>query len=109
MRPRRLTTRVAPRRDTTAPFRFTITGRLLAPAGTACAGRVSVRIKAGKRTISLRRARLGPDCRFSSSHRFASRRRFPNRRALSVHVRFRGNAQLLPLSAARRTVLTASP
>ena len=106
--PRSFTVRVAPRADVTAPFRFTIRGALLPPAPldpkTACRGDVLVRIKTGKRIIWVRRARLGQDCRFASAITFMKRRRFAGRRTLTVRALFRGNEQLLPVSAARRTL-----
>jgi hypothetical protein len=95
-RPRgRLRVRVTPRRDHRAPYRFRTRGRLLRPAGVSarrgCRGTVLVQVKAGRRTISARRAKLGRRCRFHSKvafHRARGRLRFI--------VRFAGNHAIAP-------------
>ncbi|MCW3012135.1 MAG: hypothetical protein JWO90_2539, partial [Solirubrobacterales bacterium] len=106
--PRRFTAGTTPTTDTRRPFRFTTTGALLLPAGTTrttgCRGRVAVRVKAGTRTLSLRRVFLRRDCTFTSTVAFGQVRRFEGRRSLAVQVRFEGNDVLLPRAAATRTV-----
>jgi hypothetical protein len=113
LRPRRLTARVTPRRDLNRPFRFTTSGSLRLPPGlsraTACRGRVAVRIKAGKRTVSLRRALLRRNCTFSSTVTFRKPSRFAGRRKLTVQARFTGNDLLLPRSAATKTAAVRRP
>src|SRR3954468_6907895 len=95
--------RLRPRRDRRAPFRFTTTGTIVPPPGTsrgaACKGHVTIQIKAGRRTISTREARVHPSCSFRSRTRFAGRRRFRGRRTLRLLVRFTGNAVAAPSSA----------
>jgi hypothetical protein len=72
------------------------TGRVLRPSGVglgACFGRVQVVVKAGRGfTVSMRTARLRPDCTFRSQVTF----RLPQRlgRALKVRAIFGGNDQL---------------
>jgi hypothetical protein len=107
LRPGRLTARVTPRRDARRrPYRFTTSGSLRLPPGvsraTACRGRVAVRIKAGGRTVSLRRATLSKSCTFSSTATFS--RPFAGRRRLTIQARFEGNGTLLPRASATRTV-----
>jgi hypothetical protein len=92
-RPRRLRVRVRRHART-----FTTTGRLSPPSGATprevCgSGVVSVQVKAGRRTISTRRARLRADCTFRSAVTFRSRRRL-GRRRLTFEVRFFGNRAL---------------
>jgi hypothetical protein len=103
-----LRVRVTPRRDRRPPYRFTTTGTVVPPAGVsrsaACRGRVAVQVKAGRNTISTRRARVTPSCRFRSVVAFGVRRRFAGRRALRFTVRFAGNAVLAARTAAPRTV-----
>jgi hypothetical protein len=93
-----LRVRVRPGRDRRAPYRFTTTGTISPPAGVArsaaCGGLVTVRVKAGRNTISARRARVSASCRFRSDVSFAAPRRFGRHRTLSVLVRFDGNAVL---------------
>ena len=90
------------------PYRITTAGSLLPPAGLrrarACDGRIAIRIKAGGRTVSLRRLFLGRSCRFSSSVTFRDPAIFAGRRKLAVRVRFEGNSSLLPRAAAARTM-----
>ncbi|MBA2347315.1 MAG: acetylxylan esterase [Solirubrobacterales bacterium] len=103
-RPRRIVVRVSPRRgDRRAPYRFTTRGTVLLPKGftrkESCSGRVSIQVKAGKRTISLRRARLSSKCSFRRSVTFSNSRRFNQRRSLKFTVRFLGNDRLLRKNA----------
>jgi hypothetical protein len=106
-RPRgRLVVKVTPRRDRRAPYRFRTAGRLVPPRGYTAAesctsGRVSVQVKAGRRTISARRAKLRRTCRFASRVTFGHARRL-GRGRLRFIVRFSGNRVVAPGSA--RTV-----
>ncbi len=99
-----VTARVAPARDRRAPYRFTVSGRVLRPTGIAASacrgGRVSVqwKAKAAKRTISTRRATLKPDCGYRIAFTFSARRRL-GRGLLKVQVRFLGTARLKPAAA----------
>ena len=102
-RPRgRLHVTVSPRRDRRRPFRFRTRGRLLRPAGVSaaagCRGTVTVQVKAGRRTISARRARVGRACRFSSRVTFRRAARL-GRGRLKFVVRFSGNRAVAPGSA----------
>lgn len=103
-----LRVRVRPHRDRRAPYRFTTTGTISPPAGVsrtaACAGQVTVQVKAGRKTISTRRARVTPACRFRSSVSFGDRQRFDGRRSLRFLVRFTGNAVLARRSAKPRSI-----
>lgn len=86
-----------------APYRFTVKGRVQRPSGVggaaACRdGRVSVQVKAGRRTVSARRAALRGDCRFTSTVAFRRPERLGNGR-LRFFVRWLGNGALAPRSA----------
>jgi len=88
---------------------LTTTGRLRRPAGLsrsdACRGRVTVRVRAGRRTISARRASVRTrSCRFASRVRFGRPSRFGAARRLIVRARFGGNAVLLPATAKPRRI-----
>ena len=103
-RPRgRLRVTVTPRRDRRRPFRYRTRGRLLRPAGvnaaSGCRGTVTVQVKAGRRTISARRARLRRTCRFSSRVTFRRAARL-GRGRLKFVVRFSGNRAVAPGSRA---------
>lgn len=97
----RFTATLRPKRDRRAPFRFTVSGKLTAPAGVrpadACAGRVSVQIKAIRKTISTRRRTLSAACTYKSTVTFRNRKRFAGRSSLSIRVRFLGNPRILPV------------
>lgn len=99
----RLTARVTPLRDRRAPYRFTVSGRLVRPAGigaSACSGaRVSAQWKTIRgKTVSTRRATMTSSCTYRISVTFRSRGRLAGGR-LKVAIRFLGNARLqaLPL------------
>jgi len=84
-------------------------GRLILPRGVArsagCRGRLSVQVKARRRTISTRRPFVRHrTCRFASKVRFRTRRRFGRARRLTVRVRYGGNAALMPVNARTRRV-----
>ena len=102
-----VTSRVTPRRDRRAPFRFRVRGRLIPPPGVsrsrACRGRVTIRFRSGSRTVRLRRVRLRATCRYGARVRVPAR---PGRRSvrLRVSVRFRGNAVLRARSAPTRAI-----
>jgi hypothetical protein len=99
----RLTARVVPRRDRVRPYRFTVRGRLVPPAGVdlsrACRGRVAIRFKAGRRTVRFRLTRVRATCRYRARVRVRVRPR-----VLRVRARFRGNSVLRPRSAPTRRV-----
>jgi hypothetical protein len=94
-----VTARATPTRDRRPPFRFKVRGSLIPPSGVsrsrACRGRVSIRFRAGRKTVRLRRTRVNSRCRYRS--RVRVRVRAP--RQLRVKVRFRGNSALKPKSA----------
>jgi hypothetical protein len=102
-----VTARATPARDRRRPFRFKVRGGVIPPSGVsrsgACRGRVSIRFKARRKTVRLRRARVSRNCRYRS--RVTVRVR-PRRHGLKlrISVRFRGNALLTPRSAPTRTV-----
>jgi len=85
------------------------TGRLVLPKGVSkkkgCRGRVTIRVKARKRTISAKRASVRhKTCRFSSKVRFRHRSRFGKAKRLTVRVRYGGNAVLTPATTGVRRV-----
>ncbi|CAA9529787.1 MAG: Ornithine carbamoyltransferase, partial [uncultured Solirubrobacteraceae bacterium] len=108
--PRGLTQSLSPKSDLKAPYRFTVSGRVIPPtflsAQQACGsiGFVSVQFKRRTQTISTRRSLVRPDCSYRSTVSFASRKRFGRSRVLRVQVRFLGNQVLEPF---KNKVLTA--
>ncbi len=109
--PRSLSATTVPSRDRRRPFRFTTSGRLRLPAAAtraqACgSGDVVIQVKAGRKTISTRHAKLGRSCTYRSRVTFRSRNRFPRSGKLTVRVRFLGNAVLAPRRAKNATLRT---
>lgn len=97
----RITATLRPSRDRRAPYRFRVTGRVTLPSGVTPAqgcgqGRFSLQYKAGRKTISTRRASLTRGCTYRSTVRFRNRKRFGKRTKLTVRVRFLGNDRLRP-------------
>ena len=105
--PAGLTTRVTPKRDARIPYRFTTSGTLTltdnVTKAQGCSGQVSIQIKAGRKTISTRRAKLTSTCTYRSAVRFTVRDRV-RRGTLNVTVRYLGNDVLLPLRGRRQSV-----
>jgi hypothetical protein len=93
---RAVTSHVTPAVDSRKPFRFKVRGKVLRPAGVSrsrgCRGRVSIRFKAGPKTVRFRSARVRRSCRYGARVRIALK----HARTLRVSVRFRGNAVLKP-------------
>lgn len=99
--------RTVPTVATAFPYRFVTTGAITLPSGVnrarACKGFVAVRFKSGSRTISLRRAAVGGNCRFSSHVTFHIPRRV-RRGHLRVTVLFSGNGVLSAKAGPAQTV-----
>lgn len=82
---------------------FTISGRLLLPAGTsatACSGRVSVQIKHRARTVAQRQVTLGGDCTYRYTATMLSSR-LRGRGRTAIIASFAGNDLLKAASAPR--------
>jgi hypothetical protein len=106
-KPSKVTSSTTPKKDATAPFTFTTKGRISLPSGVSkgagCAGTVAVTFKAGKKTISTRKAKVTKSCTFRSKVSF----RLPSRlhpKTLRVQSTFRGNAVLTSRASARKQV-----
>lgn len=108
-RPRRgrLSASVTPRSDVRAPFRFRVRGTLTLPLGVArsagCSGRVSVKVKRGRRVVATRTVRLSTRCTYSVRIAFADRRRLGRSTRLRFVARFLGNARVLARNAPARS------
>ncbi len=103
--PLRATARLVKSRDRRAPFRYTVVGAVVPPAGLAaeraCSspGFASVQVKRGRKTVGSRRARLRGDCSFRTTVAFRDRRKIGSARRLTVVSRFLGNRFLEPVKA----------
>ena len=102
----RLSATLRPARDLRAPFVFRVSGRLTLPAGVprsaGCRGRVTVRVRRGRSTISTRRVSLTRTCTYRVRIAFADRKRLRTAKRLRFTVRFAGNARVLPVNARSR-------
>ena len=82
------------------PYRFMFSGRLRLPRGitngAACGGKISVRIKRGRKTVSFGRSSLFVGCTWKRSVRLSNRKAVPGKGRLSVTVSFGGNTVLAP-------------
>ena len=96
--PRAVTVHVTPRHARFLPYRFTFTGRLVLPsgvtAGQGCKGSVSIRIKAGTKTVFNRRARISSKCTYRLRVSFGQPKRLGTSGRLRVTPRFSGNGVL---------------
>jgi hypothetical protein len=106
-KPSKVTSTTTPKKDSSAPFTFTTKGRISRPAGVSaaagCRGTVAVTFKAGKKTISTRKAKVSKSCTFRSKVKFS----IPSRlhpKSLRVRSTFRGNAVLTSRASSRKTV-----
>ena len=94
--------RTAPYTDSSRPYVFTTSGRLLAPRSTpaqfGCTGRVAIRYYRGTRQVAFILVSVAPDCSFRGQVRFAHlvgpRRLRHGHQRLAVRIFFRGNGYL---------------
>jgi Ca2+-binding RTX toxin-like protein len=102
-----LSSKVSPKTDKKPPFSFKTSGKLTLPDGVSadvgCVGRVTVRIKVNKKTISTRRVKLSKGCTYSSRVTFKKSQRITASK-LRVFASFGGNAVLLSRSASTKKV-----
>jgi hypothetical protein len=106
-KPPKVTSTTTPKKDSKAPFTFTTKGKINLPSGVSaaagCTGTVAVTFKAGKKTISTRKAKVSKTCTFRSKVKFS----IPSRlhpKSLRVQSTFRGNAVLTSRASSRKTV-----
>jgi len=96
--PAGLTVKTTPLHARAFPYRFKFTGRLRLPKGitngAACAGKISVVIKRGKKTVSSSRTSLFVGCTYKLSVKLGKRKAVPGHGKLSVTVSFGGNTLL---------------
>ena len=101
VRPVRVTVAATPRRDRRPPFRFTVSGRVVLPAGAdrsrLCRGTISMRVSRGARTVLTRGVPVRGDCTFRTALTVPPRR--VNVGVLRVSVRLVGNGRLAGRSA----------
>jgi hypothetical protein len=110
-KPSKVSSKTTPKKDANAPFTFTTKGTISLPSGVTnaagCNGTVAVTFKAGKKTISTRKAKVSKSCTFRSKVTF----RLPSRlhpKSLRVQSTFRGNAVLTSRASKRTSVKVAS-
>jgi Ca2+-binding RTX toxin-like protein len=110
-KPSKVTSTTTPKKDATTPFTFTTKGRISLPPGVSkgagCVGTVAVTFKAGKKTISTRKAKVTKSCTFRSKVTFS----LPSRlhpKTLRVQSTFRGNAVLTSRASARKKVTVSA-
>jgi hypothetical protein len=114
--PNKLTATTKPKRSKFAPYVFTTRGTLQAPnvncpPGTtdptyctpisrakACTGKVSIKFKKGKKTVSSKKATIGSKCTYKSKATLKATGKY------KVVVRFLGNSVLQPRNAKSQTV-----
>ena len=87
------------------PYEFTISGRLLIPAGlraaTACRGKVGVVVKTGRSVLLSQLISVTKRCTFKRGVLIAGRRWAGRRGEFVISVRFAGNDELTPGRATR--------
>lgn len=104
-----LTLRTRPRRDRKAPYAYRATGRLRLPPGVSraqgCTGRITVRIRRGRRPAGTATVALRSNCRYAK--RIVATRGLPRssrRGRLTIRASFGGNDALLGDRSGRRIV-----
>jgi Ca2+-binding RTX toxin-like protein len=106
-KPSKVTISTSPKKDSTAPFKFTTKGKISLPSGVSaaagCSGTVAVTFKAGKKTISTRKAKVSKSCTYRSKVTFSLPARL-HPKTLRAQATFRGNAVLTARASSRKKV-----
>jgi subtilisin-like proprotein convertase family protein len=97
------------KRDRTAPYKVSASGKLKLPAGVAaCFGKVTVTAKAGRKTAAVKKVALrkkGAACTYKTVFTFKSKPKgLPKSGTLKITARFPGNATLRARSGGAKTV-----
>jgi hypothetical protein len=98
---------VTPSRDAVAPFVFRVTGRLVFRApipGGACAGLVSMALKANGQPLQLRQPKVGANCRFASVFTIPRRAMFKGAKTVVIAGLWLRFGALTSVIAPARTV-----
>jgi hypothetical protein len=100
VKPKSISLKLSPKRDRTAPFAFTATGKITLPAGAnkaQCAGaKVSIQSKVVRKTVSTRRGNVTKKCTFKIKVSFKKKARL-GKGAVKVTPRYLGNAAIAPI------------
>ena len=94
---RGLSLTVDPKRDRRAPYRFTVSGKLLLPStvttATGCSGKVNVDAKLKTKRVAHKSATVSSACKFKTVVTA------PRKGAISITATFAGNARVASVSA----------
>jgi parallel beta-helix repeat protein len=114
--PKSLTETVLPASDPTAPYQYVVTGKLGLPAGvskaskgkaraaaTACKGKVSIRVRRGRKTVKRTTAKVKSNCTYRKKLKFSARK-LPGSGKLKIKSRFKGNSALKARSSKTKSV-----
>jgi hypothetical protein len=108
--PRSVSLNVKPKKDARNPRRFTASGKVNRPAGVTagqgCSGVVAIQVKAGKKTISNRRAKVKKNCTFKQRVTFNDPRRLPSSGVLKFTANYQGNTVLTKKKSKSKKVRT---
>ena len=101
--PTGLGAKVAPRKATRFPYRYTLTGKLSLPKGITpgrgCGGRITVTVKRGKKTVATARATVTKKCTWRTAVTVTQRHKVPGHGRLAFTPAFGGNRALGALTA----------
>ena len=96
-----LTLKVRPTHDSTAPFKYAMTGRLRLPSGVTkaqgCSGKVTIRVRRGSRTVKAGTAKVSRSCTYHKRLTIPTSRLAASGK-LRIRAHFTGNSALLTAS-----------
>jgi hypothetical protein len=94
----KLSIKARPKRDRTAPFRYSVSGKLTPPSGVApaaaCKGTVTIRIKSGSKTVKTGKAKVSSTCSYRKSLSVSASKLGKPRGSLRITGAFGGNTVL---------------
>lgn len=103
----KLSLKVKPKKDRSAPIKFKASGKLTSLKGVSkkrgCKGKVKVTVKRGKKTVAKKTAKVKKSCKYSSKVKVKSGK-LKNKGKLKVRARFGGNNKLKSAKSKTRTV-----
>jgi len=104
--PLRVQMNVTPKRDAVAPYIFNVSGRVVfrRPTPGACAGVVSMAIKAAGAPLALKSPKVNPDCTFTEVFRVPRKAKLHGARTLVIAGLWLRVGALTSVIAPARTV-----
>jgi hypothetical protein len=93
-----------PKRDRKAPFKYAFRGKITPPTGTACAGKVQVTVKRGKKQLRKTTGTVSKSCTFKLRVSLSAKTLKTRKGKLSIRTQYLGSPLLQARTAKQLSV-----